>query len=78
MLHVSKQYPTTDATCFHVFGRILSGTLHSGQEVVILGENYSLADEEDSRTMMVGRLWVYESRSLPSFSQNKGCDGNLK
>ncbi|CAG0889247.1 unnamed protein product [Darwinula stevensoni] len=62
MLHVSKQYPTTDATCFHVFGRVLSGTLHSGQEVVILGENYSLADEEDSRTMIVGRLWVYESR----------------
>ena len=26
MLHTSKQYPSQDATSFHVFGRVMSGT----------------------------------------------------
>lgn len=62
MIHTTKLYPTQDATSFHVFGRVISGTLHSYQEVRILGENYSLQDEEDSRFGQVGRLWVSEAR----------------
>ncbi|XP_063422209.1 116 kDa U5 small nuclear ribonucleoprotein component-like [Mytilus trossulus] len=62
MIHTTKLYPTQDATSFHVFGRVISGTLHSNQEVRILGENYSLQDEEDSRFGQVGRLWVSEAR----------------
>lgn len=62
MIHTTKNYPTEDCVCFHVFGRIFSGTLHAGQSVRVLGENYSLADEEDSRILNVGRLWIYESR----------------
>ncbi len=26
MLHVTKLYPTQDATVFHAFGRVISGT----------------------------------------------------
>ena len=33
MVHTTKQYPTEDTTCFHVLGRVMSGTLHAGQEV---------------------------------------------
>lgn len=62
MVHTTKLFPTQDATSFHVFGRVISGTLHSNQEVRILGENYSLQDEEDSRFGQVGRLWVSEAR----------------
>jgi len=62
MVHTTKQYPTEDTTCFHVLGRVMSGTLHAGQEVRLLGENYTVFDEEDSRNMRVGRLWVYEAR----------------
>ena len=40
----------------------MSGTIHAGQEVRILGENYTLLDEEDSRDLQIGRLWVYEAR----------------
>merc|ERR1711954_282788 len=40
----------------------MSGTLHAGQEVSLLGENYAVLDEKDSRNMKVGRLWVYEAR----------------
>lgn len=40
----------------------MSGTLYANQEVKILGENYTLMDEEDSRVLTVGRLWIYEAR----------------
>ncbi|XP_022313833.2 116 kDa U5 small nuclear ribonucleoprotein component-like isoform X2 [Crassostrea virginica] len=62
MIHTTKLYPTQDATSFHVLGRIISGTLLANQEVRILGENYSLQDEEDSRFGQVGRLWISEAR----------------
>jgi 116 kDa U5 small nuclear ribonucleoprotein component len=60
--HSTKMYPNDDCTFFQVLARVMSGTLHAGQQVRILGENYSLQDEEDSRVMNVGRLWVYEAR----------------
>lgn len=62
MVHTVKMYPTDDCTFFQVLGRVLSGTIHSGQEVKVLGESYSLYDEEDSRVLQVGRLWIYEAR----------------
>ena len=62
MVHTTKQYATQDASTFHVFGVVLSGTLNAKQEVKILGENYSSVDEEDSRIMTVGRLWIHEAR----------------
>lgn len=63
-VHSAKMYPTEDCTFFQVLGRVMSGTLHAGTDVRILGENYSLQDEEDSRVLTVGRLWIYESRYL--------------
>ena len=38
--------------------------MFSGQQVRILGENYTLDDDEDSRTGQVGRLWILEARFL--------------
>jgi U5 small nuclear ribonucleoprotein component len=62
MVHSTKMYPTDDCTFFLVLGRVMSGTLHANQEVRVLGENYTLQDEEDSRVLTVGRLWIYEAR----------------
>ncbi|CAG4927566.1 unnamed protein product [Colias eurytheme] len=60
--HTTKMYPTDDCTFFLVLARIMSGTLYAGQTVRVLGENYSTQDEEDSRIMNVGRLWIFEAR----------------
>ncbi|XP_015920056.1 116 kDa U5 small nuclear ribonucleoprotein component [Parasteatoda tepidariorum] len=62
MVHTTKQYSTQDATSFHVFGRVFSGTLQANQDVRILGETYTSTDEEDSRILTVGRLWISEAR----------------
>ncbi|KRX56036.1 U5 small nuclear ribonucleoprotein component [Trichinella sp. T9] len=62
MVYTTKNYATPDAASFYVFGRVMGGTLHAQQDVRILGENYSIEDEEDSQTLTVGRLWIFESR----------------
>jgi U5 small nuclear ribonucleoprotein component len=62
VIHTTKNYSTTDATTFHVFGRVFSGTLQANQQIKILGENYSPDDEEDSRICHVGRIWIYNAR----------------
>ncbi|KAK0165670.1 hypothetical protein PV328_004171 [Microctonus aethiopoides] len=62
MIHSTKMYPTEDCTLFVVLGRVMSGTLEAGQKVRVLGEAYSRADEEDSRVLTVGRLWISEAR----------------
>ena len=59
---MTKLFTTDDANRFHAYGRVLSGTLTSHTEVKILGENYSLEDEEDSRIMRCGRLWITQAR----------------
>lgn len=62
VIHTTKNYPTSDASTFHVYGRVLSGTLEAGMQVKILGEAYTPQDEEDSRYCQVGRIWIYNAR----------------
>ncbi|XP_077977947.1 116 kDa U5 small nuclear ribonucleoprotein component-like [Glandiceps talaboti] len=62
MVHITKMYSTEDGVSFHAFGRVMSGTLHAASDVRVLGENYTLEDEEDSRICQAGRLWITEAR----------------
>lgn len=62
IVQVTKQYPSQDATSFNVFGLVLSGTLRTGTDVKVLGESYSAFDEEDLRTLPVGKIWICNSR----------------
>ncbi|XP_076812809.1 116 kDa U5 small nuclear ribonucleoprotein component-like [Clavelina lepadiformis] len=62
MVHTCKMYSTEDGVSFRVFGRVISGTVHAGDVVKVLGENYTLEDEEDSRVLTMGRLWINEAR----------------
>ena len=40
-------------------GRIMSGTVKKGDEVKILGEGYTLEEEEDMVVKTVGKLWIF-------------------
>jgi U5 small nuclear ribonucleoprotein component len=62
MLHIIKLYNSTDVESFGVFGRVLSGTITQGQQIRILGENYSPEDEEDMSLKTVQSISIYQSR----------------
>ena len=62
MVNVTKMYHQPDCESFDAFGRVLSGTLKVGQEVKVLGETYSLDDQEDSAVKTISKLWLHQSR----------------
>jgi len=62
MIHTVKNYHRPDCNAFDVFGRVMSGTLFRGDRVKILGENFSLDDDEDMTIKEVQNLWIYEGR----------------
>jgi len=62
MIQVVKLYNSENYSGFDVFGRVMSGRVSVGQSVRILGEKYSLDDEEDMTIKEIKDIWVYESR----------------
>lgn len=62
VVHVTKLFNTPDAQGFNAFGRVMSGTARPGQAVRVLGENYSLDDEEDMVNSTIEHVWIAESR----------------
>lgn len=62
MIHITKLYNNVEATGFDAFGRVMSGTIKRGQVVRVLGEGYSVDDEEDMAMQQVSDVWINESR----------------
>ncbi|OTA05691.1 U5 small nuclear ribonucleoprotein [Trichoderma parareesei] len=62
VVHVTKLFNTSDAKSFYSFGRVLSGTARPGAAVRVLGEGYSLDDEEDMTMASIGEVFIAESR----------------
>ncbi|CAG8836006.1 6476_t:CDS:2, partial [Racocetra persica] len=62
MIYVTKLYNSSDASTFDAFGRIMSGSVRKGQIVRVLGEGYSIDDEEDMTVQEVLDVWIFESR----------------
>ena len=64
VVHVAKLYHTSDAQSFRAFGRVMSGTINVGDRVKVLGEGYSLEDEEDMVMATVEAIMIDESRCV--------------
>ena len=62
IVHITKLFNTSDAQGFNSFGRVMSGTARPGQQVRVLGENYSLDDEEDMVNATISDVWIANSR----------------
>jgi len=62
VVQISKLYNTSDATGFHSFGRVMSGTARPGSQVRVLGEGYSIDDEEDMSMATISDVWIAETR----------------
>lgn len=67
VVQISKLFNTSDATGFHSFGRVMSGTARPGSQVRVLGEGYSMDDEEDMAMATISDVWIAETRySIPT------------
>ena len=62
VVQITKLFNTADAARFHSFGRIMSGTARPGQQVRVLGEGYTLDDEEDMTNATINDTWIACSR----------------
>ncbi|KAG1251546.1 hypothetical protein G6F68_012221 [Rhizopus microsporus] len=62
MIHVTKLFNNEESTGFQAFGRVFSGSIKRGQIVRVLGESYTVDDEEDMAMENVEHTWIYESR----------------
>lgn len=62
VIHVTKLFSTADAARFNAFGRIMSGTARPGQQVRVLGEGYTVDDEEDMVIATISDTWIAETR----------------
>lgn len=66
VVNITKLFNTPDASSFNAFGRIMSGTARPGQQVRVLGENYTLDDEEDMAVATIADTFIAETRyNLP-------------
>ncbi|RMD41576.1 hypothetical protein DV735_g3544, partial [Chaetothyriales sp. CBS 134920] len=62
VVEITKLYTSADAKSFEAFGRILSGTVHPGQAVRVLGEGFTLDDDEDSTNATISATSLACSR----------------
>lgn len=62
VIHITKLFASQDASSFQAFGRVLSGTAKTGDKVRVLGEGYSLDDDEDMEVASISDTWIAESR----------------
>ena len=62
VVQITKLFNTPDATGFFSFGRVMSGVAKAGQQVRVLGEGYTVDDEEDMTVSTISDTWIAQSR----------------
>lgn len=62
IVQISKLFNTSDARGFYSFGRVMSGTARPNAQVRVLGEGYSIDDEEDMTMATISDVWIAETR----------------
>ncbi|MCJ1242821.1 hypothetical protein MMC30_000016 [Trapelia coarctata] len=62
VVQITKLFNAPDAMSFYSFGRVMSGTAKPGQQVRVLGEGYTIDDEEDMSISTIADTWIAESR----------------
>ncbi|KAI1761814.1 P-loop containing nucleoside triphosphate hydrolase protein [Hypoxylon sp. FL1150] len=62
VVHVTKLFNSADAKSFYSFGRVMSGIARPGMQVRVLGEGYSIDDEEDMAMATISNVYIAETR----------------
>ena len=75
-INIVKLFNNEMDDCFYAFGRIISGTLTAGQDVKVMGEAFTLEEEEDVAIARASRLWILQAGGRFKIEVNKACAGN--
>ncbi|KAK6949530.1 hypothetical protein Daesc_009613 [Daldinia eschscholtzii] len=62
VVHITKLFNSSDAKSFYSFGRVMSGIARPGMQVRVLGEGYSIDDEEDMAMATISNVYIAETR----------------
>ncbi|RYP04203.1 hypothetical protein DL765_010268 [Monosporascus sp. GIB2] len=62
VVYITKLFSTPDAKSFLSLGRVMSGIARPGMQVRVLGEGYSLDDEEDMAMATITSVYIAETR----------------
>ncbi|KAI1076153.1 P-loop containing nucleoside triphosphate hydrolase protein [Whalleya microplaca] len=62
VIHVTKLFNSADAKSFYSLGRVMSGIARPGTQVRVLGEGYSIDDEEDMAMATISKVYIAETR----------------
>ncbi|KAI2604573.1 P-loop containing nucleoside triphosphate hydrolase protein [Hypoxylon fragiforme] len=62
IIHITKLFNSSDAKSFSSFGRVMSGIARPGMQVRVLGEGYSIDDEEDMTMATISNVYIAETR----------------
>ncbi|KAI4870270.1 P-loop containing nucleoside triphosphate hydrolase protein [Hypoxylon rubiginosum] len=62
VVHITKLFNSADAKSFYSFGRVMSGIARPGIQVRVLGEGYSIDDEEDMAMATISNVYISETR----------------
>eukprot|EP01091_Cochliopodium_minus_P014581 TRINITY_DN4977_c0_g1_i1.p1 TRINITY_DN4977_c0_g1~~TRINITY_DN4977_c0_g1_i1.p1 ORF type:complete len:998 (+),score=338.88 TRINITY_DN4977_c0_g1_i1:24-3017(+) len=62
IINIVKNYESQDGSTFESLGRIFSGTIRKGDRLRVLGEGYSILEEEDVTVREVTSLAIFQSR----------------
>lgn len=60
VIHTTKLFNTPDGSNFYTFGRVMSGIATPGHQVRVLGEGYSIDNEEDMVEATIDETWIAE------------------
>lgn len=60
-INIVKLFNNEHMGNFYSFGRIISGTIKTGDEVRVLGENYTFEEQEDMQVQKVQKLWLLQA-----------------
>ncbi|KAM7222564.1 P-loop containing nucleoside triphosphate hydrolase protein [Rhypophila decipiens] len=62
VVYITKLFSSPDAKSFYSFGRVMSGIARPGMDVRVLGEGYSIDDEEDMAMARISGVHIAETR----------------
>lgn len=75
-INIVKLFNNELEETFYAYGRVMSGTIQAGQDVKVLGESFTLEEEEDFVVAKATKLWILQAGGRFKISVPQAVAGN--